>query len=223
MILHHIGKPSIIMDAIVRAAASARKTAHKEMEAGQKKGHWVWWVFPTLRHRGGDSNSGFQKGADLQDVNAAVNYAQHPQVRTQLLQTLQVADAAFGKAAAGGKGQGPWRVLDKGFGRLSDGQWVKGPVDAFKAFCSCTLFAAVAHRLGDAQLKTAALKTLDHFTGDVVYTAGNKGTAGFVDGEDSSRTVLKGHDQVTLALVGGDWDEISGRSASTQPATAETM
>ena len=214
------------MDAIVRTAASARANAHAEMAAGQKKGHWVWWVFPTLRQRGGDMNSAVQKGADFQDVGEAISYAQHPELREQLLKTLQVADESFGKAAAAGKGKGPWRVLDKGFGHSSDGQWVSGPVDAFKAFCSCTLFAAVAHRLGDAPLKAAALKTLDHFTGDVVYTAGRKGTAGFVEAEGSTtstRTVLKGHDQLTLALVGGDWDEIRSHSAVTQPAPAETM
>ena len=200
------------MDAIVGTAKRERAKAHAEMAAGEKKGHWVWWAFPTLKVRGGDMNSATVKGADIKDVDHAIAYAKHHELRKQLLETLRVADAAFAKAATGGKGQGPWRVLDKGFGRSSDGQWVSGPVDAFKCFCSCTLFAAVAHRLGDESLKGAALGVLAHFTGDVVYTAGRKGTAGFVDAEGSSsaRTVLKGHDEHTLALVGGtSWAEIS--------------
>lgn len=193
------------LDAVATTAAAAREKAHQEMDDGQKKGHWVWWAFPTLRERGGDSNSACQRpNADLKDVEAAVAYAQHAALRTQLLETLSVADAAFRKAGS----QGPWRVLDKGFGRASDGQWVRGPVDAFKAFCSCTLFAAIAHRLGDAQLKAAALQTLTHFTGDIVYTAGKKGTAGYAEDGSDPRVVLKGYDAVTLALVGGDWSEI---------------
>ena len=144
-------------------------------------------------------------------MDAAIAYAQHAELRQQLLETLQVADDAFRAAAAHGKGQGPWRVLDMGFGRSSDGRWVSGPVDAFKAFCSCTLFAAVGERVGDAVLKSAALQALSHFTGDIIYTAGKKGTAGFVPGDAAElRTVLAGHDEITLTLVGGDWSTISG-------------
>jgi uncharacterized protein (DUF1810 family) len=199
------------LDSVARTAANERTKAHAEMKAGQKKGHWVWWVFPTLKDRGGDMNSAFQKGADLPDVATAIAYAKHPELREQLLETLRVASAAFAAAEASGHGQGPWRVLDKGFGRSSDGQWVSGPVDAFKAFCSCTLFAAVAHSEGDEALKAAAIKTLSHFSGDIVYTAGKRGTAGFVDGgsPEALRTVLKGYDSQTLAIVGGDWAQIS--------------
>jgi len=205
------------LERVAKTAAAARVAAHAEMAAGQKKGHWVWWVFPTLRARGGDANSAFEKGADLEDADAAVAYATHPRLRAQLLETLHVADAAFGKAAADdGQGQGPWRVLDKGFGRSADGVWIRGPVDAFKAFCSCTLFAAVGHRVGDAALQTASLRVLSHFTGDVVYTAGNKGSAGHMPGGQSARTVLEGHDEPTLTFFGGaPWSEISASSIET--------
>lgn len=196
------------MDRIVAQAGAARVKAHAEMAAGQKRGHWVWWVFPTLKDRGGDGNSAFQNGADLADVVAAEAYAKHAELRKQLIETFDVATKAFQSAAADGKGQGPWRVLDKGFGRSSDEEWVRGPVDAFKCFCSCTLFAAIAHRLDDAPLKKAALQTLAQFQGDVVYTAGGKGTAGY-GANLSRRTVLEGYDKVTLTMVGGDWNEIS--------------
>merc|ERR550514_1992957 len=90
---------------IVQVAGKERQQAHKEMKAGQKKGHWVWWVFPTLKDRGGDMNSAFQKGADLDDVAAAVAYAMHPRLQKQLIDSLHVASVAFAAAEADGKGQ----------------------------------------------------------------------------------------------------------------------
>ena len=36
------------LDAMVAPAGTARAEAHEEMADGQKEGHWIWWVFPTL-------------------------------------------------------------------------------------------------------------------------------------------------------------------------------
>ena len=198
----------ISLDKIAKHALAAREKAHAEMAAGQKKGHWIWWAFPTLKQRGGDEFSAMQRGADLKDVDAAIAYAKHPTLRASLLKTLSVANKAFDAASA--KGQAPWRVLDKGFGRASDGVWIHGPVDSFKAFCCCTLFAAVAHRIGDAELRSASMRVLTHFTGDVAYTAGKKGSSGFVEAAKQTKVLLKGHDEVTLAIIGSDWREVSG-------------
>jgi len=79
---------------------------------------------------------------------------------------------------------------------------------AVKVFCCATAFAAVAHRIGDTELKQAALGTLQHFSGDVVYTAGGEGTSGYLVGGEA-RNVLKGHDETTLRIVGGSWAEIT--------------
>ena len=46
----------------------------------------------------------------------------------------------------------------------SVGQWT------YKLWCSATLFAAVAHQAGDAEVRAAAVSTLRHFKGDVKYT-----------------------------------------------------
>ena len=70
------------LDQIAAMAASAAPDALKELKAGQKKGHWVWWVFPTIAERGGDMNSAVQRarngkplgptGADLADAASIV-------------------------------------------------------------------------------------------------------------------------------------------------------
>lgn len=196
------------LDTVARVAAREREVAHAELRAGQKRGHWVWWVFPTLAVRGGDMFSAQQSPvADLLGVQHVEAYARHPELRVQLIQSFRTASAAFA-AAEGDGGQAPYRVLDAGFGRYADGEWLRGPVDSFKAFCSATAFAATAHAIGDAELKHAALQLLAHFRGDVVYTAGGKGTSGYVARAERRRNVLVGHDVLTLELVGGDWDKI---------------
>ena len=88
--------------------------------------------------------------------------------------------------------------------------WLAGPVDAYKCWCSATLFAAVAHKQNDAEVRGLAVNILRHFTGAIKYTPAGKGTAGHVEGEFEQPTyALKGADEDTLALVGGvTWDEI---------------
>jgi uncharacterized protein (DUF1810 family) len=200
--------PPYNLDALVGVAALARSAAHRELKAGRKQGHWIWYVFPTLAARGGDMFSARQSTpADLLDVAHLEAYAAHPQLRAQLIESFETATAAF---AAVPHGQAPWHVLDAGFGRRADGVWLRGPVDSFKAFCSATAFAAVAHRRGDFELKRAALAMLGHFAGDVVYTGGERGTSGYTSNPEQRRTVLRGHDALTLQLVGGpSWEAIA--------------
>ena len=154
-------------------------------------------------------------GADLADADEAVAYLQNAQLRSGLLAALNAVDCAM--SAAGPKA--PWQVLDRGFGRAADGEWVGGPVDSYKVWCSATLFAAVAHKLTppDAEVRAAAVGVLRHFKGDVVYTSGGRGTAG---GPTSTRYVLgPAPDEGTLALVGGvQWSDIIAATPTQPPA-----
>mgnify|MGYP006145764803 CR=1 FL=1 len=195
------------LDAMVRPAGMARTEAHEEMAAGQKEGHWIWWVFPTLITRGGDMFSAMQSpAADLSDVAMATAYTGHPELRRQLMLSFRTAAAAF--AATQPQTQVPWRVLDAGFDRQPEGAWLNGPVDSFKVFCSATLFASIAHKEGDDELRKAALAVLEHFTGDVVYSSEGPGSSGHSD--EQVRNVLSGHDAVTAKLVGVGvgWEEV---------------
>lgn len=206
------------LDGIAARAERERPQALQELAAGRKRGHWVWWIFPTLAVRGGDINSlrQIEGGADLQSVAEAAAYIAHPGLRPGLLSAMRAADAAFSVAEL----PGPWTVLDKGFGRKVDGVWVGGPVDAYKCWCSATLFAAVAHKQNDAEVRNIAVKVLRHFDGDIKYRSAGPGTAGFVDGEFEQPTyVLKGADEETLRLVGGaTWEEIFAAAKTTDEA-----
>ena len=46
-----------------------------ELKAGQKTGHWIWWVFPQLKGLGTSENSVFY---GLDDDAEAKAYLQHP-------------------------------------------------------------------------------------------------------------------------------------------------
>ena len=46
-----------------------------ELKAGQKTGHWIWWVFPQLKGRGTSENTVFY---GLDDDAEAKAYLQHP-------------------------------------------------------------------------------------------------------------------------------------------------
>ena len=173
------------------------------MRAGQKRGHWIWWAFPTLAQRGGDGNSHYT-GADLKDVDEARRYASHPALRSALLEVFRTAATAFDEAGRA-DGLGPYHVLDAGFGRASDGQWIMGPVDSFKAWASATLFRELARLSGDAELEAAARAVLHEFRGrSIVYESGSVGTAGYTAGQSlsGSRSVLgEEGDGVTVGLV----------------------
>ena len=153
-----------------------------------------------------------QNGADLASVAEAREYARHPELRPALIAQFEVLERAMNKH---GK-QAPFAVLDAGFGRSADGEWVRGPVDSFKVFCSATLFAVLAHEAGDDALRAAAVAVLGRFTGDVVYSAAGKGTSGHLDGASASsqRFVLQRADGPTLELLGQpDWEAVSSGTA----------
>ena len=139
-------------------------------------------------------------GADLGSVAEAMAYVADPTLRAGLLAVYRAASAAFGVHAT----NGPYHVLDEGFGRRAVGMWVGGPVDSFKAWASATLFAECAARLGDGELHAAAEALLlhDFVGGGMVYTAGGPGTAGYsLQHPGERRAVLAGRDAVTVALV----------------------
>lgn len=209
-------KPSMVenkeisakLDWILRASHEEWLQALEELSRGHKQSHWIWWVFPTLAARGGDMNSAMMR-ADLNSISEAAAYARHPRLRQQLIDSLNAATAAFARASSSLPSQVPWQVLDESFGRSADGVWVGGPVDSFKLFCSATLFAGLAYKEGDDELRQAALSALSYFTGDIIYSAAGPGSAGFMEDASMNRNILVKADNVTLALLGLTWEEVS--------------
>ena len=201
------------LSSLLKAGGQARVEALRELAAGKKRGHWIWFLFPTLAARAGDMFSSMQMngaGADLASIEEATRYAAHPALRKNLLEAFAAVEKAMGAHTK----QAPYQVLDSGFRRQADGQWIQGPVDSFKLFCCATLFAVLAHQKDDDELRLSALSVLRHFKGDVVYTAGAHGSSGNIKGTATSvRTVLQDHDAETVALIGGTrWEDVSRSS-----------
>ena len=106
-------------------ALGGYEAALREIESGQKRGHWIWYVFPQLVGLG-TSPAAVQFGID--GPAEATEYLRDPELRQRL---LAITRAAARQLAAG-------RPLPSLMG---------SQIDALKLISSITLFGAVAARL----------------------------------------------------------------------------
>jgi len=97
-----------------------------EIEAGQKRGHWIWYVFPQLVGLG---RSDMSQAYGIDSVREAVEYLRDEVLRARLL-SIASALAAQRQARSA---------------RLS--VVMASRLDAAKVVSSMTLFGAVASRL----------------------------------------------------------------------------
>ena len=70
------------LDRFLKAQASAYEQAVAELRRGQKRSHWIWFIFPQLRGLGFSSMSGTY-GIDSEAEAAA--YLRHPVLGPRLL------------------------------------------------------------------------------------------------------------------------------------------
>ena len=64
-----------MIDRFVKAQEKTYAAALAELRAGEKRGHWIWWVFPQMRGLGTSEYSVFYGIADEAEVMA---YLSHP-------------------------------------------------------------------------------------------------------------------------------------------------
>ncbi len=89
-----------------------------ELGAGQKRSHWMWFVFPQLDGLGSSATA--QRYA-IRSGEEARAFLAHPTLGARLVEATRLAAAAPG-----------------------DAETVFGPIDAIKLRSSMTLFAEVA-------------------------------------------------------------------------------
>ncbi len=77
----------------VTAQAGVFESALEELKAGQKRSHWMWFVFPQLKGLGHSSTAQFY---GLSDLDEATAYLEHP----VLAPRLEVAVAAVNASPA---------------------------------------------------------------------------------------------------------------------------
>jgi uncharacterized protein (DUF1810 family) len=64
-----------MLERFVKAQEKTYAAALAELRAGEKRGHWIWWVFPQMRGLGTSEYSVFYGIADEAE---AVAYLSHP-------------------------------------------------------------------------------------------------------------------------------------------------
>lgn len=196
---------SSFVDMSDRFAAAKRIKVHdkalEEIRAGQKKGHWIWWVFPPLTAYGRDMFTPDEACLDgLEDAKA---YLSNQQLRKNFLEVLGASKNSISKCSR--PEQGPWQVFDKSFLREPQGIFVEGPVDAFKVRACSTLFAAAAHGIGDREVHDACLGVLSLFTGECAYSDQGSGSTPDDAGKWTQELQrLEGPDLEVLRLVQAD-------------------
>lgn len=115
--------------------------ALRELQAGQKTGHWIWYVFPQLAGLGRSSTAVY---FGLAGVEEAAAFLRDPVLGERL-----IAAAAAARAYLSGPGVRPIRLAGL----------MGSEIDALKLVSSMTLFAHVAKTLHatDAQPWFAAM------------------------------------------------------------------
>ena len=105
------------LDRFHRAQADSYETALREIRAGRKESHWIWYIFPQLRGLG---QSAVAEYYELQDREEALAYWNDPVLSARLVEIT--------------------RALLNQEGRIS---WIMGYPDHLKLRSCMTLFYLV--------------------------------------------------------------------------------
>lgn len=136
----------VYLQRFVRAQSGVYDTALKEIRNGDKRSHWMWFIFPQLRGLGKSEMATFYGIADL---NEAIMYLAHPVLGTRLIECCE--------AVLSNKEKSAYEIF--------------GGIDAKKLRSSMTLFLvasdgnpvfkAVLDRFYDGKKDGATLKLLN--------------------------------------------------------------
>jgi len=127
-----------MLERFVKAQEKTYAAALAELRAGEKRGHWIWWVFPQMRGLGRSENSVFYGFADEAE---AVAYLSHPVLGARYRECVSVV---HGHLCQGG---------------VAPLQLMGSDVDVMKLRSSLKLFQKVAAR-SDTLLRSQASEIL---------------------------------------------------------------
>ena len=107
------------LERFVEAQADVYEDVRRELGAGRKATHWMWFVFPQLRGLGRSATAHYYGIASTAEARS---YLRHPVLGARLLECVDLVLAVDGRSA----------------------QAIFGTPDEMKFRSSMTLFAAVA-------------------------------------------------------------------------------
>jgi uncharacterized protein (DUF1810 family) len=135
------------LERFVSAQAAVYPRVVEELKAGEKRSHWIWFIFPQMKGLGHSSQSEFYGIGSLEEAAA---YLRHPVLGERLRQCTGLVTQVEGRAIS--------RIL--------------GYPDDLKFRSSMTLFAHAAEEAGlDADGFNEALKKYFNGEGDPLTEA----------------------------------------------------
>jgi uncharacterized protein (DUF1810 family) len=84
------------LERFVQAQEKTYAGALAELKAGEKTGHWIWWIFPQLKGLGTSHNSTFYGIADEAE---ALAYLQHPVLGVRYRECVELVHEHFCRGA----------------------------------------------------------------------------------------------------------------------------
>jgi uncharacterized protein (DUF1810 family) len=127
-----------MIDRFVKAQEKTYAAALAELRAGEKRGHWIWWVFPQMRGLGTSEYSVFYGIANEAEAMA---YLSHPVLGSRYRECVSVV---HGHLCQGG---------------VAPLQLMGSDVDVLKLRSSLQLFLKVAAK-SDTLLRSQASEIL---------------------------------------------------------------
>jgi uncharacterized protein (DUF1810 family) len=135
------------LERFVNAQAAVFPRVLEELQAGEKRSHWIWFIFPQMKGLGHSSQSEYYGIGSRQEAEA---YLRHPVLGERLRQCTRLVTLVEGRAIS--------RIL--------------GYPDDLKFCSSMTLFARAAEEAGlDAADFNDALKKYFNGEGDPLTLA----------------------------------------------------
>lgn len=71
------------LERFVKAQEGSYEIALNEIRQGQKRSHWMWYIFPQIKGLGYSSTAQYYA---IQDENEAENYLNHPILSKRLME-----------------------------------------------------------------------------------------------------------------------------------------
>jgi uncharacterized protein (DUF1810 family) len=138
---------SFDLERFVSAQAAVFPWVVEELQAGEKRSHWIWFIFPQMKGLGHSSQSEYYGIGSMEEAAA---YLRHPVLGPRLRQCTQLVTQVEGRAIS--------RIL--------------GYPDDLKFRSSMTLFVRAAEEAGlDSTDFNDALKKYFNGEGDPLTTA----------------------------------------------------
>ena len=83
------------LEIFVAAQAGSYASARAELAAGQKRTHWMWYIFPQLRGLG---SSPMAQRFAIPGLSEATEYLAHPLLGTRLRECTELVNAVGGRS-----------------------------------------------------------------------------------------------------------------------------